>query len=84
MVALSASPDNEWQMASGSHDGTVRVWDVRASHSGNLFTIDRESGETGTKVFDVEWTSAGIVSAGEDKRIQINAMPGSNKTEVLA
>ena len=77
VVALSANPSNDWELASAGHDGTVRVWDVRASSSGNLFTINREGENlTGTeKVFDVEWSSVGIVSGGEDKRVQINATP---------
>jgi ribosome biogenesis protein YTM1 len=77
VVGLSANPANEWQLASAGHDGTVRVWDVRASSSGNLFTINREGeGVSGNeKVFDVEWSSVGIVSGGEDKRVQINATP---------
>ncbi|KAA8910759.1 WD40-repeat-containing domain protein [Sphaerosporella brunnea] len=77
VVGLSANPANEWQLASAGHDGTVRVWDVRASSSGNLFTINRESDGVASneKVFDVEWSSVGIVSGGEDKRVQINATP---------
>ncbi|TGZ84228.1 WD40 repeat-like protein [Ascodesmis nigricans] len=78
VVALSPSPDNQFQLVSASHDGTVRVWDVRAAHSGNLFTIQRQGRDPkipATKVFDVEWNSCGIVSGGEDKKIQIDSMP---------
>ncbi|KAI5820615.1 WD40-repeat-containing domain protein [Pyronema omphalodes] len=77
VVGLSANPANEWELASAGHDGTVRVWDVRASESGALFTINRDGeGLTGNeKVFDVEWSKVGIVSGGEDKRVQINATP---------
>jgi ribosome biogenesis protein YTM1 len=77
VVGLSANPANEWELASAGHDGTVRVWDVRASESGALFTINREGeGLNGNeKVFDVEWSKVGIVSGGEDKRVQINATP---------
>jgi len=85
VVALDPSHCNEWQLASASHDSTVRVWDVRAIGSTNLFTIKRERG-TGSgreKVFDVEWSSIGIVSGGEDKCVQINEMQsdGSNVVE---
>lgn len=76
--ALCADTQSEWQMASAGHDGTVRVWDVRAAGSGSMFTIKREGGEGVTgreKVFDVEWSRIGIVSAGEDKRVQINETP---------
>ena len=30
VVSLSASPGNEYSLASGSHDGTVRIWDLRS------------------------------------------------------
>lgn len=78
VAALCAGRESEWQMVSAGHDGTVRVWDVRAAGSGSMFTIKREGGEGATgkeKVFDVEWSAVGIVSGGEDKRVQINETP---------
>lgn len=82
VAALCADAESEWQMVSASHDGTVRVWDVRAAGSGSMFTIKREGGEGVTgkeKVFDVEWSRIGIVSGGEDKRVQINETPRSGE-----
>lgn len=73
VVSLDASPVNDYMLASGSHDGTVKVWDVRAQKA--LYTITRESGEKG-KVFAVSWGEQGIVSGGEDKKIQINQSVG--------
>ena len=77
VVALSANPTNEWEMASASHDSTVRIWDVRASSSGSVLTIKREGRDLcgNEKVFDVEWSLVGVVSGGEDKQVQINATP---------
>lgn len=95
VVSLTPSPDSGFVFASGSHDGSVRVWDVRNAKAGNagsgegggmvgesVFVLDREGegagakkpvGGEGVKVFDVEWDSSwGIVSAGEDKKVQIN------------
>ncbi|KAI5965503.1 YTM1 [Candida theae] len=71
VVGLSASPHNGNMFASSSHDGTVKVWDIRADKS--LYTITREDGSTKTKIFDVCWDNEiGIISGGEDKKIQIN------------
>lgn len=93
VVTLAQDPGSAYGLLSGSHDGTCRVWDVRASKSekggrvgGSVFVIDRESsknnpptGRVGkdnkgkTKVFGVEWDKCvGILSAGEDCRVQIN------------
>lgn len=70
VVDLSASPNNDNMFASASHDGTVKVWDVRAEKS--LYTIVRqEKGQD--KVFSVCWDNEiGIISGGEDKKVQIN------------
>ncbi|KAI9681672.1 MAG: ribosome biogenesis protein ytm1 [Trizodia sp. TS-e1964] len=82
VVALDRDPVNEYGLLSGSHDGTCRLWDVRAGGEA-VFVIQREGvqgkrvGGEGVKVFDVRWDrEVGIVSAGEDRRVQINRGEG--------
>ncbi|CAK7892641.1 ribosome biogenesis protein Ytm1p [[Candida] anglica] len=81
VVGLSANPTNDYMFSSASHDGTVKVWDVRAEKS--LYTITRESKEAAKgqdKVFAVSWDKdIGIVSGGQDKKIQINKGSGITK-----
>lgn len=87
VVSLAIDPNSAYSLASGSHDGTCRVWDVRSTKTEkegrvgqNMYSIGREStgGEQrslgdGVKVFGIAWNAdVGIVSAGEDKRVQIN------------
>lgn len=87
VVSLATDPNSAYGLASGSHDGTCRVWDIRSTKTEkegrvgqSLYSIGRESvgGESrasgdGAKVFEVVWDAdVGIVSAGEDKRVQIN------------
>tara|TARA_R110002003_G_scaffold97_37_gene8064 strand:+ start:19782 stop:21137 length:1356 start_codon:yes stop_codon:yes gene_type:complete len=95
VVSLDTDPSSEYNLASGSHDGTVQIWDLRNVSTGgqvgegqvgeSLHTISRhgQSGPMkghgeGFKVFSVNWDKeVGIVSAGEDKRVQINRALGS-------
>ena len=96
VVSLAVDPGSAYGLVSGSHDGTCRIWDVRASKSGeegvvggSVYTVERESlkananggngerrsvvGGEGVKVFGVVWDKGvGIVSGGEDKRVQVN------------
>ncbi|KAL8701358.1 MAG: hypothetical protein Q9224_000540 [Gallowayella concinna] len=87
VVSLATDPNSTYGLASGSHDGTCRVWDVRSTRTEkegqvgqSMYSIGRESAGVaskasgdGMKVFGVIWDSlVGIVSAGEDKRVQIN------------
>lgn len=106
VVDLAADPDSAYGLVSASHDGTCRVWDVRAGRSekegrvgSSVFVIEREIGNDqdgsgarakkpggeGRKVFAVRWDrEVGIVSAGEDRRVQINrskGVSGSGNTE---
>jgi ribosome biogenesis protein len=92
VVALARDPDSEYTLVSGSHDGTCRVWDVRSRKNSkdgvvgqSLYTIGRESlggkplpiaGE-GVQVYGVCWDKdLGILSGGQDKRVQINRGDG--------
>ncbi|ANB11979.1 Ytm1p [Sugiyamaella lignohabitans] len=78
VVSLAPSPDNHYMFCSGSHDGTTRIWDVRAQKS--VYVISRESGESPTAVYGVDWdTTVGIASAGQDKKLQINSAAFSKK-----
>jgi ribosome biogenesis protein YTM1 len=54
VVSLAPAPDNEYSLASGSHDGTCRIWDLRSvrpatkdeglgSVSEPVYVIERES-----------------------------------------
>ncbi|KAK4458858.1 ribosome biogenesis protein YTM1 [Cladorrhinum samala] len=93
VVSISASPDNEYSLVSGSHDGTCRIWDLRSvrpatkdegglgSVSEPVYVIERESRQgkkrtvagEGAKVFSVVWDKhLGILSGGEDKKVQVN------------
>ncbi|KAL1863074.1 hypothetical protein VTK73DRAFT_6476 [Phialemonium thermophilum] len=93
VVTLAPSPDNDYSLVSGSHDGTCRIWDLRSvrpatkeeggvgSVSEPVYVIERESRQgkkrsvtgEGCKVFGVAWDrTLGIVSGGEDKKVQIN------------
>jgi WD40 repeat protein len=92
VVSLARDPESQYGLLSGSHDGTCRVWDIRSKRSGkdgvvgeSIYTIERESAKgkgravagEGVKVFGVCWDKViGIVSASEDKRVQINRGTG--------
>lgn len=72
VCSLTGTSDNEYVLISGSHDGTVKVWDVRANQS--MYTITRESNELKSKVLAVKWEKEiGILSGGSDKKLQINS-----------
>lgn len=89
VVSLARDPSSNYQLVSGSHDGTCKVWDIRSvrNEAGServgdaVYTIERESAKgqpktvtgEGVKVFGVAWDrEVGVVSGGEDKRVQIN------------
>jgi ribosome biogenesis protein YTM1 len=96
VVTLARDPSSTYGLISGSHDGTCRIWDLRATKTDkgaavgdSVYSISRKSleeegkanskrvGGEGVKVFSVCWDpQVGIVSAGEDKRIQINRGDG--------
>jgi WD40 repeat protein len=88
VVSLARDPANDYTIVSGSYDGTCRVWDVRSTKQEkegavgqSLYNLPRASlnGATapatgdGVKVFGVCWhPDIGILSAGEDKVVQVN------------
>lgn len=88
VVTLAPDPESTYRLLSGSHDGSCRIWDLRSSKSDkdgrvseSMYVIGRESVKgdgrrvagDGVKVFGACWDRvAGIVSGGEDKRLQIN------------
>ncbi|EMC91316.1 hypothetical protein BAUCODRAFT_79789 [Baudoinia panamericana UAMH 10762] len=88
VVSLAKDPNSSYQLVSGSHDGTCRVWDIRSVRAeamdrvgDSVYVIERNSASGGSrpaagegvKVFSVCWDAdVGIVSGGEDNQVQIN------------
>lgn len=88
VVCLASDPSSGYNLASGSHDGTCRLFDLRNTKrsqdgvtSQSVYTIQRTSrgGKlapavgNGCQVFGICWDQdLGILSAGEDKAIDIH------------
>jgi WD40 repeat protein len=86
--SLAQEPGSNYSLVSGSHDGTCRIWDIRSVKSAptaeggqvgeSVYVINRESAggqpkKEGVQVFGVVWDKdIGIVSASEDRRVQVN------------
>ena len=87
VVSLDGEPGSHYGICSGSHDGCVRVWDIRVASDasvhrpGSTWKIVRQSqnrcdrvpGGEDVSVHSVRWDSnVGIVSGGADRRVQVN------------
>ncbi|KKA28234.1 hypothetical protein TD95_002414 [Thielaviopsis punctulata] len=88
VAALAPAPGKSHTLASGSWDGTVKIWDLRSvktaangAESESVFTIPREwlkgkklpEAGDGAKVLALAWDEAwGLASGGEDKKVQLN------------
>ena len=86
VTSIAPDPESKYGLVSASADGTCRVWDLRSTRQGTkeeggivgepVYLIERQK-EKGSQVFEVCWDSdVGIVSAGEDKMVQINRGSG--------
>lgn len=71
--SIAPNPANGFQFASASHDGTVRLWDVRADRA--MFTIEREQVEADERdLYTVDWN--GILAAGgRNKQLELTSVP---------
>lgn len=67
------STGNEHQLASASHDGMIKIWDLRAN--GSLYTIrpsapgktEQPQQRTPGKLFCLDWTEDGLIAAGGEE-----------------
>lgn len=76
---VRSNPKNSVLFASGSHDGTVKVWDTRSPRKA-LFTLQQQqaraaasSGKLQDKILALDWTLDGqtVVAGGQDKKISL-------------
>ncbi|RMZ92652.1 hypothetical protein DV736_g76, partial [Chaetothyriales sp. CBS 134916] len=88
VVGLARDPGSSHRLASASHDGSCRVWDLRFTKQGqegitsqSLYTLGRQSlhgkaqpeAGVGAQVYGVCWDrELGILSCGQDKCIQLD------------
>lgn len=68
VVSIAPNPKDPYQFASGSHDGTVRLWDIRADAA--MFVIERQESKTDNDVYAVDWAEF-IAAGGRDKKLEL-------------
>ena len=94
VVSLSADPHSQYGLVSGSHDGTVRVWDIRNYREGTreeggrvgeaTFIVDRESakGDEGEATRKVAGEGVKVLSVVWDKELGIVSGSEDRKVQI--
>ena len=75
--SLSPSPNNPHQIASGSYDGVVRIWDVRNTKGAvaNFRAGDGDDARNGDgKILSIDWTT-GVMAIGGEAGLDIWRVP---------
>ncbi|KAI1876515.1 hypothetical protein JX265_004041 [Neoarthrinium moseri] len=78
VTSICASPNDNYSLVSGSHDGTCRIWDLRSVRSGtktegggsvseSVYVIERDSQKGKKKRSDVPGAGCKVFSAVWDK-----------------
>ncbi|KAJ3175818.1 WD repeat-containing protein 12, partial [Irineochytrium annulatum] len=73
--SVAWSPEDLYKLASGSYDGTVKVWDIRATTP--LHSLKSGAGGGGAqakKVLAVDWVEGQLLSGGEDANVHIHTL----------
>jgi len=65
VTSAAWSPSSNFTIVSGSHDQTLKVWDIRSSTP--LHTIAAHEG----KVLAVDWVKDYIMSGGTDNKMKL-------------
>ena len=80
---LAASPINAYHIASGSYDGTVRVWDLRSTQdsiavaSFKIPEVDADGTQRkgDKKILDLDWAESGLLGVGGERGLDIWKVP---------
>ena len=80
--AVSAHPTEPLSLVSGSHDGTVRVWDARSPKQ-SLFVIKptttTTSNNTSALASKTNGVEGGAASSASEKQKEVDRLKGANK-----
>ncbi|KAH8205199.1 hypothetical protein TruAng_000611 [Truncatella angustata] len=82
VTSICASPNDNYSLVSGSHDGTCRIWDLRSMRTGTkaegggsvseaVYVIERESQKSKKKKSDVPGAGCKVFGAVWDKHFGI-------------
>eukprot|EP01132_Coremiostelium_polycephalum_P007722 gene7722-9497_t len=77
VTSVQWKPNSQYHLCTGSHDGSVKLWDIRTKIP--LFSIDQQSTSSQpTKILCTSWVSKDsnsepmIVSGGSDSKLKIH------------
>jgi ribosome biogenesis protein YTM1 len=87
--SVSAHPTSSLLLASGSYDGTVRIWDARSVKQ-SLFTLPlppkegAEERKEPERILSIDWDGERLVAGGEGSRVVTWRVSGSDAQQPKA
>ncbi|KAJ2225602.1 ribosome biogenesis protein ytm1 [Coemansia sp. RSA 1722] len=78
--SVAWAPDSAYMLASASHDGTIKVWDIRSRPP--LYTVyPSDAKDKGKKLLALDWHKSLLLAGGESGSLRIHSFNGQEAAE---
>ncbi|KAJ1820174.1 ribosome biogenesis protein ytm1, partial [Coemansia sp. RSA 2598] len=78
VTSVAWAPDSAYMLASASHDGTIKVWDIRSRPP--LYTVyPSDAKDKGKKLLALDWHKSLLLAGGESGSLRIHSFNGQEE-----